>query len=366
MKLSITRLSALLGLVSACQLHFGVALAATNTCYWGPAGEGGMTFFPNMGTVFVPSDAPIGSVIGTARQYKYTSNNEGRSIACSNDGNARLLFNAQTSVPPIQNIPPRTGAYRGVHALLPTNIPGIGATFELGFPFDGSADNAFVPDTGDATVPFSAHQTLLTSTVMDMANLESYVTLVKTGPIAPGPQSFNGQELFSGELTGILGKAFRVGLAGTVIQAHCGSNRVSADPVQLGDWDLADFTSPGYTTTAVPFTITLSSCVADPTDTNIATANIRFDGSGGSAPVAPPIPGVFSLIPSSSARGIGIQILKGDRSTPVELSTEVPIQQITTGDTVLDFAARFYQVDATSNLAPGDAKGALHFTLTYK
>ncbi|WP_223515823.1 fimbrial protein [Pseudomonas sp. GL-R-26] len=364
MKRSLHCLTGLLGLAAGCQVH--LAAAANNTCEWGANGSGTMTFIQDLGSVYIPRDAPVGSIIGS-RRFKRTDNNERRNIMCDNDGSVRLTFNAQTSVPPVQGLPSGSGTYGAVHTLLPTNIPGVGARFELGFPFNGSATNAFTPDTGDSTVPFSAHhQRPMGPAQLNFANLESYITLIKTGPIAPGPQTLTGQELFSGALSGIPGKSFRVGLSGTVIQAHCGSNKVSADPVQLGDWNLADFSGPGHVTSAVAFNITLSACVADDTNTNIATANLRFEGSGGSSPVIPAIPGVFSLTPASGAKGIGIQLLRGDRSTPVELNTEVPIQQITTGDTVLDFAARFYQIESRANVKPGDAKGALNFTLTYK
>jgi len=257
------------------------------------------------------------------------------------------------------------GAYSAVNTLLTTNIPGVGAKFELGFPFNGGPMNSFTPDMGDSTVPFSAHhQRAMGSAALNFSMLESYITLIKTAPIASGPQTFNGQELFSGAFSSIPGKSFRVGLAGTVIQAHCGSNRVSADPVQLGDWDLADFTGTSHSTTAVPFNITLSACFADATHTNVATANIRFEPGGGSGPVFPEIPGVFNLTPASGAKGVGIQILMGDKTTPVALNTEVPIRQISAGDTVLDFAARFYQIDP--KVEAGEAKGVLNFTLTYK
>lgn len=366
MKPSMRCLTALLGIAAGCQVQFSVAVAASNACQWGPTGAGTMTFTQDMGSVYVPRDAPVGSIIRN-RQFMRVINTEGRNILCDNDGSVRLTFNTQTSVPPVQNIPLAAGAYGAAYTLLPTNIPGVGVRFELAFPFDNSATNAFTPDTGDSTVPFSAHhQKPMGSAVLNFSRLDHFITLIKTGPIPTGSQDFNGQELFSGNFSGIPGKSFRVGLRGQVIHAHCGSNRVSADPVQLGDWNLADFTGPGYTTTAIPFHITLSSCVAADTPPDIATANIRFEGSGGSAPVTPAIPGVFTLTPASGAKGIGIQILKGDQSTPIELSTEVPIQQITSGETTLNFAARFYQIDANSNVRPGDAKGALSFTLTYK
>ncbi|MHC8354418.1 fimbrial protein [Pseudomonas sp. LB3P81] len=360
MKVTAYRLAGLLGLAASC--HVPLSMAAPNTCeYSGPAG---MNFTLDVRTLYVPQDAPIGRAIGPATQFVRASSNGG-SVLCENDSTATLLFNAQTTVPFVQSALPGFGPHSATHTVLQTNVPGVGARIKLRFPFDNSASNSFVPDTGDPTVPFSAtHQRAMGATPLRFSVMESDVTLIKTGDIAPGPQTLSG-ELFSGYFSGISDKAFSAGIIGTVIQAHCGSNRVSHDPVPLGDWDIADFSAPGYATTAVPFNITLSSCVADPGDVNIAMVNIRFEGSGGSLPVTPPIPGVFSLTPDSVAEGIGIQIMKADGSTPLELNTEIPLQKVIAGDTVLDFTARFYQTAAPADVRPGSAKGALKFTLTY-
>ncbi|AHG43534.1 hypothetical protein N018_09485 [Pseudomonas syringae CC1557] len=76
--------------------------------------------------------------------------------------------------------------------------------------------------------------------------------------------------------------------------------------------------------------------------------------------------GVFSLTSDSTAQGMGIQVLKADAITPMELQTEVPVSAISPGNTVLNFHVRFYQTDANSTIRPGLAKGALSFTMTYK
>ncbi|WP_051414862.1 fimbrial protein [Pseudomonas sp. QTF5] len=362
MKLSINKLVGLLGFVAG--FHHFPAQATPNSCDW-RTGAGTMTFHQNLGSVFVPRDAPVGSVIGRASQFIRTSNNEGRAIICENDGNVRLSFNAHTSVPLAQGLLLATGTQVAPNTLMQTNIPGVGVQIKLLFPFDNSASNAFVPDFGDSTVPFSAHhQRPMGAALLTFSRLESRITLIKTGQIPPGPQTLNGQELFSGSFSGITGKAFGVGLIGTVVQAHCGTSQVSADPVQLGDWDAVDFSGPGYTTTAVPFKITLASCVTDGRDINIAYANIHLEGASGSQPATPS--GVFSLTADSSAEGMGIQILRGDGLTPVELEREVPLKPISNGDTVLDFTARYYQLGASSDIRAGSAKGALNFTLTYK
>ncbi|MBH2034339.1 MAG: type 1 fimbrial protein [Pseudomonadales bacterium] len=190
---------------------------------------------------------------------------------------------------------------------------------------------------------------------------------MKTGPLLPGPNTLDGSELFSGHFPD-LGKVFAYGLIGTIIPAQCsvGVNPVSADPVKLGDWNTADFVRPDYTTPPVSFTITLSKCETDPGAGFIAKANIRLDGMLGSAPIGPITNGIFSLTSDSDAKGIGIQILKADGTTPMELGTEVPLTAISPGTTVLSFSARYYQTEPATAIRAGLAKGALSFTLTYK
>ncbi|MBF4557645.1 type 1 fimbrial protein [Pseudomonas sp. p50] len=365
MKPTLRCLTGLLGLVAGGQAP--VALATDNACEWLGGGSGIMTFTQRMEDVYVPRDAPVGSVI-SKKVFRRTPNAEGRSILCSkSDNTVTLKFNAQSSVPPLQDTFHGNKAYRSTSALLPTNIPGVAAQFELGFPFNGSAMNSFVSDFGSSIVPFSAsHRGTMGASNLNFALLESSITLIKTGPIAPGLQTFNGQELFSGTFAGIPGKAFRAGLNGNVTVAHCGSSTVSVTPVPLGEWNQSEFTGPGYTTTAIPFSINLKSCIADDTNQYNAYANINFEGAGGSVPVTPAIPGVFTLNSASDAKGVGIQILMENQSTPIELNTEVPIKQITSGETELRFAARYYQVDASRDIVPGEAKGTLNFTITYK
>ncbi|WP_423815213.1 fimbrial protein, partial [Pseudomonas viridiflava] len=99
-----------------------------------------------------------------------------------------------------------------------------------------------------------------------------------------------------------------------------------------GDWDRAEFTGPGFTSTKVPFHIALSNCETDTGAGFIATAHVQLDGVDGSAPVGPVNSGVFSLTTDSQARGMGIQVLEADGSTPMELQTEVPLIAITPGN----------------------------------
>nr|WP_223463089.1 fimbrial protein [Pseudomonas sp. A-R-26] len=341
-------------------------LALAANCEWVPAGgPTTMNYQRNMGTLYVPRDARVGTIIGSIDMSHFTPNNANMLASCRNDGSHRLEFNARATAPIFPGPLEPINGEDVTGKILQTNIAGVGVRIKLGFPLNGEGTTSFVP-IGRPTVPYDGFNDKNILTAIQLNSLNNQVTLVKTGPLAPGPHSLDGSELFSGHITD-LGKAFGYGLIGTIIQAQCsvGVNPVSADPVPLGSWDTTDFTGEGYTTTPVPFNITLSQCETDPRVGFVATANIRLDGILGSAPIGPTTDGVFSLTTDSDAKGMGIQILKGDGS-PVELATEVPITAISPGTTVLNFKARFYQTEPTTAVRPGVAKGALSFTLTYK
>lgn len=363
MKSPIHRLFRGLALATGC---LPLLAAGADDCWWqNGAPSDMMAYQRNIGTLYIPRDARTGSVIGTVDLRESTPNGRGVVAVCGNDGTRYLTFNAQaTAVFPGPLDPINGEDVTG--KILQTNIPGVGVRVKLGFPLDGTANNAFTP-IGPPTVPYDGYNERSLLTPIRLNSLTNQVTLVKTGPLPPGAHTFDGSELFSGHFP-TLGKVFSYGLLGTIIQAQCSvsGNPVSADPVQLGDWDTADFTGPGYTTPAVPFSITLSACETDPGGGVVATAHIQLEGVKGSAPIGPTTSGIFSLTTDSTAQGMGIQILKADGITPMELSSEVPLIAISPGTTVLDFTARFYQTDASSAIRPGLAKGALGFTVTYK
>lgn len=343
------------------------AFAAADTCWW-EAGSGPLHFQPQLGTLYVPRDAAVGSVIGTLNKHTFTSGG-GSQLDCSIDTPGIILnFQAQPTAPLFAGQLPPVDGIDVNGKVFNTNIPGVGALIRLDFPFDGSGNNTFIPIGGPTyrpIVPFDGYQDQITTFIrFTLRSLRTYTTLIKTGPIPTGPNPLDGRELFSGTFTGV-GKGFGVGPVGTVIQAHCGisGNPVSVNPVPLGTWDTSEFTGPGFGTILAPFTITLSACEADPSDGNIAVATIKLDGVLGSVPVDENN-GVFSLTADSGASGVGVQILRGDGLTPVALGMEVPLVPITSGTTVLDFNARFYQI--APHVDPGVAKGALNFTMTYK
>nr|WP_314478898.1 fimbrial protein [uncultured Pseudomonas sp.] len=320
-----------------------------------------MTFERDMGTFWIPRDAAVGTVIGTSSINR--SNNEGSRVSCvwdpANPPKARLPNTA-----PIFSgtLPPLSGKDINGH-VMETNIPGVGVYVEFGSPFDGRANNSFAPDAGTSPVipysgamrdqPFNAEVAVITGTAW----------FIKTGPIATGPQRVSG-EMFHGFLHN-LGKVIEYRMSATVNQAQCSlkSDAVSADPVQLGDHTLADFTGVGFTTAPVPFHITLSDCedasAPSPTPANVY---IELDGANGSVPTVP-AEGRFSLGGASDVTGVEIQLLRSD-GTPMPLQSDELVRPVSIGTTQLDFQARYYQ--SAPVVKTGVAEGGLTFTVSYK
>ncbi|KPY32651.1 MULTISPECIES: fimbrial protein [Pseudomonas syringae group] len=333
---------------------------AQSTCWVKPDNVHTVTYPLGLGTVYVPKDAKTGSVIGVFDQPFSLTSNEGRFVQCENDGAHTLAFNAVAQAPiHAGTLPPVMG--EDVNGkVFETGISGIGAMIRLGHPFDGVAPGSFVPLTRPV-VPFNA---LLTANVVLPVNpLVGRVTLIKTGPILPGPQVVD-TALFYGRFS-LIPRTMEFQLRATVMQAQCDSAVVSDDPVRLGDWGSAYFAAPGTGTTPVTFSIRLGNCESDPGDVNIAWANIRLDGVSGSAPV-PGVSGAFSLTSDSTAQGIAVQIMRSDGLTPIPLGQDVPMITVSPGNTVLDMSARYYQIGDKAQVRPGLAKGALNFTVSYQ
>ncbi|RMN94500.1 Fimbrial protein [Pseudomonas coronafaciens pv. coronafaciens] len=341
--------------------HTGL-VQAQSFCAIRPA-VGTLNYHINVGTLYAPKDAKAGAVIGMADLPFSISSSESGNVYCVNDGHT-LTFNSRAINPPFAGTLPPVNGEDVSGKVLDTGIPGIGAIIKLEHPFDGVAAGSFIPLGKLPTVPFNAQMQYNLPAPLIMQNLQGSVTLVKTGVIAPGPQVI-GNQMFYAALSAISGRAFEVRLSGTVMQAQCGASAVSDDPVKLGDWRVSDFKGPTKGTPPVAFNIRLGACEADPADVNIAWANIRLDGVSGSMPV-PGTPGGFTLTSDSTAGGVGIQIMRNDGLTPVALGADVPIAPVASGTTMLDFSARYFQIDDTVAIQAGEAKGALSFTISFQ
>lgn len=354
------------------RFFIGIAAAATMLtlsgqahalgCRW-PTTTGPLVFTHNLaGTKWVARDAPVGSKIFSATNTGVLG--PGFALQCDNDGSLLLTANMNTPLPVAPGTFPPVDGKDVTGKVLQTNIPGVGLYLELGSFLNSTASNAFLAtDGGIGAVPYTGtNQQLMTPTFMEMFNLSiKYMALIKTGPIPAGVSSFS-QEVVRGTVSDV-GDAVRLTLGGSVRQAQCTvkADAVSANPVQLGTHDIADFTGPNSTTTPVDFFITLSDCEDDPSG-SVARAFMRLDGVDGSIPVDRDL-GLFTLTTDSRASGIGIQVLRSD-NTPLKLEEFVDMVGLSPGITRLDLRARYYQTEAT--VTAGEAKGALNFTIEYR
>lgn len=348
--------------LAGCSLALGLWTTAAQAGCAFDAGGSYMTYERDMGTFWVPRDAPVGTVI--ARGAMDTTNNEGAVINCFwNDldiPTARLPNTAPVfsgSLPPIDG--------RNVDGyVMQTNVAGVGVYWELFDPFDGSAPNTFRPDHGRPTIPYTGTMASAGPFNLRISRLYGQAWLIKTGPIASGTQRIDG-ELFHGSIHH-LGKVLEYRLRAEVNQAQCSlkADAVSADPVHLGDYKADDFKGVGTTTKPAPFHINLVDC-KDASAPLPGTANvyIELDGIDGSKPTVP-AQGRFSLTSASDADGVEIQLLRGDTSNPMPLQAEVRMKPVEIGITRLDFYARYYQ--SSPIVKPGSAEGALSFTVSYK
>jgi len=354
--------------------HFiGIAAAATlmtlssqaladSKCDWETT-LGPLQFARSLGgPLWVARDAPKGSKIYSADFIGVPG--PGFFLICDNEGDRLLTANMNTPLPIAPGPFPDVDGKSVDGKVLQTSIPGVGLYIELGSFLNAPASNAFqANDNGVGAVPYiGENQQKMLPVAMRMGNLFiKYVALIKTDAIPPGVHTFN-QEVVRGAITDV-GDAVRLTLTGQVQQAQCTlkADAVSANPVQLGTHDLAQFTGQGSTTNPVDFFITLSDCEDDPAG-SVSRAFMRLDGVDGSIPVDRDR-GIISLTTDSTANGIGIQVLRSD-NTPLRLEEFVDMVGVTPGITRLDLRARYYQTDA--RVTPGEAKGALNFTIEYR
>jgi len=321
-------------------------------------------FVRDMGTLYVPRDARVGTLIGPANFHEQTFDQNNLSLRCFSYG-LRMNFDMRATRGVHPPMAPINGENMDGHVLR-TNIPGLGVIVRVRQPFHGVAEQWIPIGRNPPLVPFSAYYDNTVLIGVALLSFNHDVTLVKTGDLAPGVHQLDGQ-LLTGHLDfNGMGQVMEYTLRATIIQSQCEvlGDAVSANPVKLGEWSTSDFTGPGFTTTATPFQIRLSSCQVDPDPGNETLATIELEGRDGSQPIGPAGEHVFSLTGDSDARGVGIQMLHNGQ--PMPLNTEVELRPVQDGTMPLNFEARFYQTEPNSNLRAGLAKGALNFTIRYR
>ncbi|HEK1006865.1 TPA: type 1 fimbrial protein [Pseudomonas putida] len=348
----------------ACPAAHAMAITDSDAhCKFEPLSRGELkVHILDLGTLYVPRDARVGTSIGTPNARHYTRDENELYLSCTTNGE-RINFEYKAT----------RGVHSHLHAvdgrfaaspILRTNIPGIGAIIEKLSPFSGRPGH-FIPEGSLAMVPFTSYIELANLSPVALVTFNHEVTLIKTGELQPGEHDLDGV-LVTGHLGwGGFGKVQEYIIKAKIIQSHC---EIGTDAVEvsLGEWNINDFTHVGYKTEPIPFQIRLDTCKFDsrPDPANETLATIELRGVEGSRPIGPAGEHVFSLTTESQASGIGIQMLHNGQ--PMPLNQELDLQYVTADEITLGFEARYFQTEPKRDVQPGSANGALNFVIRYR
>ena len=280
----------------------------------------------------------------------------GTKYTCENDDDANPINLTVETLTRLSSVPGPRGA-----RVTETNVDGIGVTVRLGNPFIGTADNYFKP-ADNSHVPFTGILRNTWTAKMLLTGLLHKIQLVKIGDIAPGVHHID-IPLFKGS-TDISGPFMHYRLTSRVVSNPCTVPKTSSPAVvQLKSWPKSEFKRIGHTTASTDFAIELTNCEGDPM--NMTRVAVTLEGIDGSTPIPGSPVGVFNLTDDSNAKGVGIQIVKGDGS-PMPLGVEEDMVGLSKGTTRLDFKAHYYQTLPPEQIEAGSANGALKFTINYR
>ena len=218
--------------------------------------------------------------------------------------------------------------------------------------------------TGDAAFPMGKiiSSPLTPTTVSATIDVE----LVKIGPTPSTPKTFPVLSV----LTALIGgpnkdysKAARYvtyGFKNISFQAATCAPSTTQVAVDLGTHKLSKSSGLGSgigtTSTSKAFAIGLK---CDAQVAGSFAVNLTLDGNADNASS-----GILSLSSSSTAQGVGIQLLKGD-GNPVSLGKPWKVTDAPPASTLsVPLAARYYQTK--SGTRPGTANGTATFTISYK
>ncbi|NWB42988.1 MULTISPECIES: fimbrial protein [unclassified Pseudomonas] len=336
----------------------GVLQMCVGQLAWAECDINPSTLTYNVGALYIPQDAPVGSTIGIR---KYSVN---KGVTCTTS----TLFTAQGNVlsAKVGSVPVAVGKGLG-ESVYSTNIPGVGAIVN----YDGGV--GYWCRVGDSTFPISI-ESCGPGGSWAVAGISIF--LVKTGPIGAGSHDFNGLEIYSFDINNGSGpERWATGvLNGSITVAGCSLPQETGNivDVPMGTWERRVFNGPGTTTTTQNFSITLNNCLAGTYVSGQAwnyfqgnNANIRLEGVRGSA-IVDAGNGVMGLNAESTAKGVAVQVLKQD-GTPLPLGVDTPVMPVRDGVTTLQFGARYIQTaGSTIGPEPGVANATANFTITYK
>lgn len=306
----------------------------------------------NAGTFYVGRDDPVGPINGAGWQDIPIDTSSMKQIVCESKAG---ISTAQVGTSATGNIK-LSGENIPAGSIYPTNVPGLGIVFK-------SSELKGDISTIEGKPPHFPYMVRVDwMAYYRVRNIPVSFLLVKTGNIAMGENHFEASARVTADGNGRL-ETFTV--SGQVIRSECVLPPASkAIRVNMGNISISDLQALGgnplYTQ---HFQIPLTDCAGGSDSANGSWVNITLQGNKGST-IADASNGVLDLNEGSTAKGVAIQIMHGDGSTPLKLGSPVALKKLTNGQMNLDFSARYIKTsrDATA----GSANASATFTISYK
>jgi type 1 fimbria pilin len=310
----------------------------------------------NLGTLYVPRDAPVGSVIGQDWVNIPINTSIMKQLYCYSKA---AISTSVSGGSVINNV---TVANKRVPAgsLFSTNIPGVGVAFKTG-DIDLSKESGSPP-----YFPYTVRTGFLSA--FTIPNIPVSVLVVKTGEISIGTQILKASSEVAVDGAGVVEK---FSVDANITRSECivpaTSRRISVD---MGNVSIYEIKPAGTEGAALQsFTIPLTDCISGsyPTVSNnyftSSYVNVSLDGNSGSV-IVDKGKGILGLNDKSTATGVAVQILQAETNIPMTLGSSVKLKRVEDGGMSLDFNARYVKIDDSPTV--GSANATATFTITYK
>lgn len=285
---------------------------------------GTFDFYFDFGTVTVARDAPVGTVIATARALNSTTSYATCTTITDTWAYAGTIFTAHSPIAYVYN----------------TNIPGVGIQLY--------STTQWLPWQG-MTLGANA------KTPQYYADATKY-KLIKTGTIPSGNYSLT-QGLILRHSVDTLGDVYRINIgSGSVTAVACTLNS-NAINVPLEDVLGTSLTAIGSVAKPKTFDVGLN-CDAG------ARVNVQMSGTKNTDTSAV---GVLQLTNAGSpgvAKGVGIQILYN--GSPLALNNRLVLKTSSGGQETFTFTAQYYQTKAAASVTTGSANTTMTLDITYQ
>lgn len=346
-------------------------LGAQGTWAASSCSGGGLTTIVTMpSTVAVPRDAAVGAVlvpwvisdsIGTFT-CDFSLETVGSYAMPTVSGGS---LSAQT-----YNVGPGSGA--SSYKVYQTQVPGIGIALAFNALAGGCGSNTWkdllMPDGGNRPLPWvgvgCTNQSGLSGTVVLGGRFA--VAIIKTGQVTTAG-GIGGDTVAQATMGVTTSSVVDLDLPGTardmlnmspvaIVPLACTTPDVV---VSLGKHVQTEFTGADPASKAVSFNISLNGCPA-----GMNSIEYRID------PVTKVLDGAQSVVAldgSSSATGVGVQLLDSTGTTPFPLGREVIFSEYNSamgGSYTIPLKARYYRTDAS--IGVGTANTSMTFTMTYE